>query len=263
MYTLLIVGGGLFGSQAAALARSKGLQALVFDPGLTGGASPAAAGLFKEEWAGKKNRQHYLLALPILDRLYGIQRVQLSHPDASVETYQWVSPKLILEKNPLRQLVTDVGDGWLEAGGQRYEGWVYIATGVWSGGFLPGLEVKGKAGSSFIFGGERPGRVQPLSRGRQAFAFARDPGRTYFSDGTAEQDFTPEHDLQSLRRAADLGLTDEPLRRIHGIRPYTPGGVFFQKIGTRTWLATGGRKMGTILGAACARRLVEEELRIV
>jgi glycine/D-amino acid oxidase-like deaminating enzyme len=263
MYTLLIVGGGLFGSQAAALARSKGLQALVFDPGLTGGASPAAAGLFKEEWAGKKNRQHYIQALSVLDRLYGIQRVQLSDSDTRVETYQWVAPTLILERNPLRQLVTAVGDGWLEAGGQRYEGWVYIAAGVWSGAFLSGLQVTGKAGSSFIFGGERPGRVQALSRGRQAYAFVRDPGTTYFSDGTAERDFTPEHDMQSLRTAADLGLTEEPLRRLHGIRPYTPHGVFFEKIGTRTWLATGGRKMGTILGAACARRLVEEELRIV
>src|SRR5260221_647899 len=59
MYRLLIVGGGLFGSQAAALARLHGIEALVFDPGLGGAASPAAAGLFKEAWAGKKLREHF------------------------------------------------------------------------------------------------------------------------------------------------------------------------------------------------------------
>ena len=56
MPSLLVIGGGLFGSQAAAYARSKGIETLVFDAGLTGAASPAAAGLFKEAWAGKKLR---------------------------------------------------------------------------------------------------------------------------------------------------------------------------------------------------------------
>ena len=56
-----------------------------------------------------------------------------------------------------------------------------------------------------------------------------------------------------------MGLTD-PIKRFWGRRPYTPGGPVFRKIAARTWLATGGRKMGTILGASFARRLVEEEL---
>jgi hypothetical protein len=34
------------------------------------------------------------------------------------------------------------------------------------------------------------------------------------------------------------------------------------RLGERLWLATGGRKMGTIVGAAFARRLVERELHI-
>ena len=61
--------------------------------------------------------------------------------------------------------------------------------------------------------------------------------------------------------SAALGLTAPPLRRLFGQRPYTPGGPLFEKLKSRTWLATGGRKMGTILGAAFSRRLVEEELR--
>ncbi len=74
-------------------------------------------------------------------------------------------------------------------------------------------------------------------------------------------DYTPQHEEQTLARAADMGLTAKPIARWHGLRPYTPGGPLFQKLSTRTWLATGGRKMGTILGAAFARRLVEEEMR--
>lgn len=261
MPTLLVIGGGLFGSPAAAYARSKGIEALVFDAALEGAASPAAAGLFEEAWAGRKLREHYDRALPLLERLYGIRHVALAHDDGSREALLFVPPTAILETNPIRQRVTAIGDGWLQTGEQRYEGWVYVAAGVWCESFLPGLGVYGKAGASFTFAGERAARIWPLSRGCQAIAFVRDPGSTHFSDGTAERDYTPEHDRQTLERATAFGLADAPVRRCLGFRPYTPGGPVFRKIGKRTWLATGGRKMGTILGAAFARRLVEEELR--
>jgi glycine/D-amino acid oxidase-like deaminating enzyme len=260
MSGLFVVGGGLFGSQAAAYARSKGIEALVFDPGLDGAASHAAAGLFQEAWAGKRLREHYHRALPLLDRLYGVRPIGLTHEDGRKETLSFVPPSAVLEPAPVRQPVTAVGDGWLEAGGRRYEGWVYVAAGVWCEQFLPGLGVYGKAGSSFLFRGEREGRVRPVDRGGQAVAFVRDPGTTYFSDGTAERDHTPEHDRQSLARAAQMGLAGEPVRRFWGRRPYTPGGPVFRRLGRRTWLATGGRKMGLILGASFARRLLEEEI---
>ena len=261
MPTLLIVGAGLFGSQAAAYARSKGVEVVVFDAGLSGAASHAAAGLLKEDWAGRKLREHYHRALPLLDRLYGIRHVALTHDDGRKETFLFVPPAAILEPNPVRQFVTGVGDGWVEAGGRRYEGWVYVAAGVWCRRFLPGLGVYGKAGASFAFEGEREGRVRPLARGRQAVAFVRDPGTTHFSDGTAEREYTPHHERETLRQAAAMGLSGEPTRRYWGYRPYTPGGPVFVKMANRTWLTTGGRKMGSILGAAYARRLVEEELR--
>jgi glycine/D-amino acid oxidase-like deaminating enzyme len=102
--------------------------------------------------------------------------------------------------------------------------------------------------------------MQPIARGRQAVAFGRDPGRTYFADGTAEVAYTAGHEQQTRQRAIALGLTAEPIQRWHGYRPYAPGGPVFRKLSPRTFLATGGRKMGTILGAALARRLVEDEL---
>ena len=260
MPSLLVVGAGLFGSQAAALARSRGIDTLVFDPGLAGAASPAAAGLFKEAWAGQKLKEHFAQALPLLDRLYGLRTIALTHDDGSLESFHWVPPSAILEKAPIRAAVSEVGDGWLVAAGQRYEGWVYVAAGIWSSRFLPSLSVVGKAGTAFTFPGERTGRIKPIGPGRQAVAFVRDAGTTHFSDGAAEQHYTDEHERQTLAHAASLGLTDPPLVRHHGYRPYTPGGPVFQKIGSRTWLATGGRKMGTILGASFARRLVELEL---
>jgi glycine/D-amino acid oxidase-like deaminating enzyme len=261
MATLLVVGGGLFGSPAAAYARSRGIEAVVFDAGLPGAASPAAAGLFQEAWAGKKLRQHFHQALPLLDRLYGLRHVTLIRDDGGRESLLFVPPTAILEPNPIRQRVTAVGNGWLEAGGERYEGWVYVAAGVWCEGFSPGLGVYGKAGASFVFPGEGPGRIRPLDHGRQAISFVRDEGTTHFCDGTAERDYTPDHDRRTLERAAALGLTEAPVKRFWGRRPYTPGGPVFRKIGSRTWLATGGRKLGTLLGASFARRLVEEELR--
>jgi hypothetical protein len=260
MPTLLVVGGGLFGSQAAALARARGLEAVVFDPGLPGAASTPAAGLFHERWAGAKGREHYRQALPVLERLYGVRRVRLDHDDRTWEELLFVPPAVILEPAPVRERVTAVGDGWLEAGGRRHEGWVYIAAGVWCEQFLPGLQVHGRAGSSFVFAGERPGHLRPLAYGRQAIAFVRDPGTTHFSDGTAEREHTAEHDRQTREQAAALGLTGEPVARLWGRRPYVPGGPVFRRLGARTWLATGGRKMGTLLGASFAARLVEQEL---
>ena len=258
---LLIVGGGLFGSQAAAYARRRGIAATVFDAGLAGAASPAAAGLFQEAWAGRKLKAHFDRALPILDRLYGIRHVQLTHDDGQKESFLFVPPTAILERNPIRQSVTAVGDGWLEAAGQRHEGWVYIAAGVWCAQFHAGLRLTCKAGASFVFAGEREGRIRPIARGRQAVAFVRDAGATFFSDGTAETDYADEHDRATLERALSLGLTEMPTQRIWGRRPYAPGGPVFLRIGERTWLATGGRKMGTILGASFAKRLIDDELR--
>ena len=260
MPRLLIVGGGLFGSQAAALARRKGIEALVFDPGLSGAASPAAAGLFKEAWAGKKMREHFDRALPVLDQLYGIRHVELAHDDDRAETFLFVPPTAILEPAPIRQAVAAVGDGWLEAGGVRYEGWIYIAAGKWCEMFHPGLGVYGKAGAAFVFSGERDGRIRSLAYGRQAIRFVRDAGVTHFSDGTAAREYLDEHDRLTLERAAAMELTQPPIKRLWGWRPYVPGGPVFKQIGCRTWLATGGRKMGTILGASFARRLVEDEI---
>jgi glycine/D-amino acid oxidase-like deaminating enzyme len=260
MTTLLVVGGGLFGSLAAAWARQKGIEAMVFDPGLPGAASPAAAGLFCEAWAGKKRLHHYRAALPLLEQLYEIRSISLSHDDGTSEQVLCLPPATIMEKDPIRAAVTRVGDGFLEAGGKRYDGWVYVAAGVWCEQFLPGVGVYGRSGASFLFRGERPGRTRMLQRGKRLLAFTRDPGTTFFSDGTAERVYTEEHDRQTLARAEQLGLV-EPVVRRWGQRPYTPGGPVFHKMGNRTWLATGGQKTGVIIGAAFARRLVEEELR--
>jgi glycine/D-amino acid oxidase-like deaminating enzyme len=256
--TLFIVGGGLFGSQAAAWARRQGIEAVVFDAGCSGAASPAAAGLFREQWLPRKRREHYHRGRPVLEELYGVRSVSLMADDGTEEHFLHVPPSVILEPAPVPQRVTAVGDGWLEAAGQRYEGWIYVAAGVWCAGLVPGVQVQGKAGAAFRFAGERPGRIRPLGWGRQAIAFVRDPGTTHFSDGTAETDYHAEHDRQTLLRAAEMGLTEEPLRRYWGWRPYTSGGLLFRRLGSRTWVATGGRKMGTLLGASCARLLVEQ-----
>ncbi len=260
MAVLLVVGGGLFGSLAAAWARARGVEAVVFDPELPGAASPAAAGLFAERWAGRKLAEHHARALPLLERLYGIRHVTLTHDDGRPEPLLFVPPSAVLEREPVRQRVGAVGDGWLEAGGRRYEGWVYVAVGAWTDDLVPGSGVHGKQGTALVFPGERPPRIRPVGPGRQAIAFPRDPGTTYFSDGTAERDYTAEHDRLTLSRAANMGLT-QPVRRLAGRRPYAPGGPLFLRAGRHTWVGTGGRKMGTILGASFARRLVEEELR--
>ncbi len=259
MPVLLIVGGGLFGSLAAAQARSRGIETLVFDDGREGAASPAAAGLIREAWTGKKLRHHFLPALRLLEKHYAVRTVTFSREGGGTESLLFVPPSAILDPNPVRERVTAVGNGWLECAGRRYEGWVYVAAGVWCPELLAALSVHGKAGAAFLFPGEHPARLRPLDHGRQALAFVRDPGTTYFSDGTAEREYTLEHDRRTLERAEQFGL-HHPVKRLWGWRPYAPGGPVFERVTPRTWVGTGGRKLGTILGAAFARQLIEEEL---
>jgi glycine/D-amino acid oxidase-like deaminating enzyme len=260
MPVLLVVGGGLFGSLAAAWARARGIDAVVFDAALPGAASPAAAGLFAERWAGRKLAEHHARALPLLERLYGIRTVTFRHDDGRPEPLLFVPPALVLEPQPVRRRVEAVGDGWLESGGRRHEGWVYVAAGAWSDELAPGPGVYGKTGAALVFAGEGPPRIRPFGPARQAIAFSRDAGSTYFSDGTAEREHTAEHDGVTLGHAAEMGLTG-PVRRLVGRRPYAPGGPVFFRAGRRTWVGTGGRKLGTVLGASFAWRLVEQELR--
>jgi hypothetical protein len=259
MPVLLVVGGGLFGSLAAACARAHGVEAVVFDAGLPGAASPAAAGLFAERWAGRKLAEHHIRALPLLERLYGIRTVNFRHDDGLPEPLLFVPPSAILDPEPVRCRVEMVGDGWLEAEGRRFDGWVYVAAGAWSDVLVPGPGVYAKEGRAFLFPGEHSPRIHPIGAGRQALAFPRDPGTTYFSDGTAEREYAADHERLTLTRAAEIGLT-RPIRSLAGRRPYAPGGPVFLRAGRRTWVGSGGRKMGTILGASFARRLVEQEL---
>lgn len=260
MPRLLVVGGGLFGSQAAAYARSKGIEALVFDPALPEAASPVSAGMFAAHWVHGKFLRHHFHALPLLEKLYGIRTLNLAREDGRFTEVLYVPPALVLEAAPVQKLVTTIGDGWLEAGGTRYEGWVYVAAGVWCDRFLADLDIHARIGASYIFQGESPPRMYQLGPNRRVLAFVRDPGTTWFSDETSELEFTPEHERQSLERAVAIGLTGTP-QICRGRRPYVPGGPVFRRLGNRTWLATGGRKLGTVMGASYARRLVEEELR--
>src|SRR5438552_4694995 len=118
MPSLLVVGGGLFGSQAAAYARRQGIEAIVFDPTLLGAASPAAAGLFKEAWAGKKLQEHFQRARVLLEQLYGIRHVSLRHDDATTEPFLFVRPTATPAPPPILESVPTVADGWREPGGR-------------------------------------------------------------------------------------------------------------------------------------------------
>jgi glycine/D-amino acid oxidase-like deaminating enzyme len=254
---LLVVGGGLFGSLAAAYARRQGREVRVFDAGLPGAASPCAAGLFSPAWVGRKHAAIYPEAAAVLESLYPVLDIVFERSDGTLESLRFVPPTAILEANPIRETVTEIGDGWIATESGRHEGIVYVAAGVWSRRFAPDLEIVGKAGAAFRFTGETSARIRVEGDRGTSLAFVRESGSTYFNDGTAEPDYRPEHECQSLDRAAEMGLRD-PIERLWGIRPYTPGGPIFRQLGERTWLGTGGRKLGTLFGALFARRLALE-----
>ena len=242
---------------------SKGIETVVFDAGLEGAASPASVGLSRPEWLGKKLEHQWAVGLAVLERLYKPRNIELTGADGSIEQL----PVPAAGRRPRTRACTPDGDGRRRRLARSGRTASRKASFMWPPG--SGARVlcptwrcvarRAPAGSSRA---RNPIAFGPSPTDAQAVAFVREPGQILFADGTAEEQYIPDHDRQSLARAAELfGLTDPPLARRYGIRPFTPGGPLFKRLGQPTWLATGAHKLGIIMGAAYARRLIEEEMR--
>ena len=259
---LLIVGGGLFGSLAAKYARKKGINALVFDSSRPHRASPAAACTFCKEWAGPF-ASYYDEGLAVLSELVEVSSIGFSISIGGEEgkrNFLRARPSDILETPQVAAPVDCVWDGGLEAGGKTYSGIVYVAAGIWTGSLLRDVKVEGRGGLALQYGGEISPRMKLWAPYRQAMAFPRDSGKTYFSDGTAHKEYDRRrhyYDEATIGRAEELFSLRDPTERLFGYRPYCEGGLVFERPSQRLFVGTGGRKLGTLIGAYVAKKLVE------
>jgi len=260
---LIVVGAGLFGSFAARAARRAGLSVLVVDRGEFRRASPAAAGLYRPDWL-KKLGDRAALGLDVLRRDCSPAEATLTDVDSGrAERFGFLPPSHVLVEPDLRGVVSAISPyGVVDVDRRRLAGrlGVYVAAGFWTPQLLPEVRLKGKAGTALTFAGEHPGAIWRWAPYRQTMGFRRDPGFTYFADGTAilADRYAASHVEATVGRARRLGLTLPPVVAHTGIRPYVDGGPLFRRARPRVWVGAGGEKSGTVLGAAFAELLMRE-----
>lgn len=262
---LIVVGNGYLGGSAAHAASRIGVPVTVIDPGLTGAATPAAAGLVFEPWLPKLVPEPKAM-VGSADRLFGWERLRFSQPSAHSEArfsnHLMLSPVRVVWGEVVAESVELVEDGMVRVGGQEYRGNVFVAAGVWSESLIECPKTSGKAGLAlFYFGSTDP--VMAYLSGfhyQHAYLFNRELGVVYFSDGRSRdaENWDESADRKTLDCANHwfgLGL---PERSLRGLRPYTKEGPWFLRLGKRLWAAGGTYKLGSLYGPWFAERLMAE-----
>jgi glycine/D-amino acid oxidase-like deaminating enzyme len=277
---VLIIGGGLFGCLAARAVREAGRTAVIVDAGYEGSGSPPAACVWSAEWA--KDVPGVDNGTVFLARHYGLRELtftvtsRVGEPKGERVLYH-VTPALILDDQTawrVKGRVLHVAGAAAQISVRQDGGefqrqlWsferAYVATGYWTQELVRSApKVTGKAGVAMQYegSGDRAMLVQ-FAPYRQLLAFERDAGLTYVSDGTAikVENYKTEHTTRTLERVEGLLGFTQPRSMLYGVRPYVDGGPWFSRVSERVWCATGGRKLGTIAGAAFAHRFAREAL---
>lgn len=252
-----IVGGGIFGSVIAHALQDKGYAVTIFDNKKKGAGSKPAACIMKPSWMTSID---YKPPIKLLDSMFGVETIPFMVKIVPVDCF-WVDPKKILSLEAVEQEVTEVGDGYVVAGGTTYKGLVVVAAGVWSQKLIPALpEIRALCGSAVIGEGKvSTPTIHVYAPYRQAVWFNRGKNETWFGDGTAiiKKNFNQEHKARTTERAESMaGITGDT---VSGQRPYVAGksGGLFEKLGNRLYVSTGGAKNGTILAAHNALQLLK------
>lgn len=247
-----IVGGGLFGSMIATNLLNLGYSVTIFDCNKEYAGSKPAACLMKPSWMASLD---YKPILKFLESSYDLKTLKFSIAKLPVDVF-WVNPKSILstEADYVKEQVVEVGNGFVRTDNKTYKGLVVVAAGVWCNELLQGIpETRALMGSAIIGKKDQAfdkNVILPYAPYRQAVWFNR--GATpWFGDGTAiiEKNFTQDHVDKTIKRAKDLANFSGKV--ITGKRPYMKGynNGFFQKLGDKLYVSTGGAKNGTIIAA--------------
>jgi glycine/D-amino acid oxidase-like deaminating enzyme len=266
---VIIVGAGLFGSIAAALARRHGHDVTVIDNKEEHSASKASGCVLAPSWLTSLSSEQTQRAMEVLGSLYRVQDTALLNPTTGLTfKAKQVHPDDILVVPDIAAKVEAVGDGWAQYEGTKLKGTVLVAAGVWSESLVEMPKVRGLYGASVRVAGvrlEQPS-ITVYAPYRQAVAVNLPGNReVWFGDGTALIEATwakegGERIAKTLERFAKItGIkAARPKVRV-GARPYVEDykAGYFAQAGDRLWVSTGGAKNGTVLAAWQAWRFLE------
>jgi len=262
--TVVIVGAGLFGSIAAELCERNGFEVIVIDSREPRAGSKPAACLLKPSWMSALSRAEIDQGLELLDALYGLRLIEFTVNRLKKAQVYHVNPgRILLPSNRIvRDKVVAVGDGWVETkGGERYEGFVLVAAGIWSELLVPMQKQRALAGIALYFKGTVKPSITVWAPYKQVVAFNIGPKRIWFGDGTSIQhkNFDEQERLrQSTERAKKYVSLTSPYNWVVGYRPAIPKQLgYFEQVYKRTWVSSGGAKNGTIQAALQAQQFLE------
>jgi glycine/D-amino acid oxidase-like deaminating enzyme len=274
--TVIVVGAGLFGSVCGALAESVGHSVTYVDEFRPEAGSTASAGLVKPSWlegfgqAGK-------IGLEVLDQLYGLEDLTFRmEPSGRLAKVHYINPSKVLRwpiesESPayVAERVTWVGDGVVRllSGDELTADAVLVATGVWAKELvnIP-YPIHALAGSAFLYEGDVSQPVMRLwAPYKQIKVFNREPGVIWTGDSTGikPESYTPARQRESRERCEQAlrhaGVQPGRYRTISGLRPVIAGHRrgYFARVYPRTWVATGGGKMGSVLAGYQATQFLK------
>lgn len=277
MKEIVIIGGGLFGSIAAAALRKDGHDVTVIDARKDGAGSKPAACLMKPSWFSSMGKDKFGPSLELLDEMYGVQDLSLRVGPLS-STVHWCDPAQILQPadiyDEVEAIQCPVGSDRhilvLKSGLFIEAKTVIVAAGVWSNilAHVPGLV--GRAGVAFRWSDMQlaEGFVKPWAPYRQTVGFNISPTEVWVGDGSAikPENWNEARQAQSYARSSTAigreGYGDLALgraRALYGIRPYIPDAkpCLIKENLPGLWVNTGGAKNGTIAAGYSASVLRE------
>jgi hypothetical protein len=266
---IIVVGGGLFGAIAAALARAEDYAVTVIDGCHQYAASKAAGCVLAPSWLSSLSSEQIAVAMRVLHRLYTVHDITFSTNLIKDFHAQRIDPGEILRPPDILTNVHKVGNGWvqLEDGVVLY-GAVLVAAGIGCADLLDMPKIDGLWGASATFFGYTmtTPRLHLYAPYKQAIAFNLAPGKIWMGDGTAliESTWMKERSARleaTIERGTKLLSlkSRSPVEINEGARPYVEGykAGFFQQVAPRTWVSTGGAKNGTVLAAYQAQQFID------
>lgn len=275
---VLIIGAGLFGSVARDVLAEAGIESIVIDNGEELAGSKAAGCLIKPSWLTKLPKAEMEAGLYTLDRLYGLRSMPLRGPAGlPLGTILHAPPSRILRGPDIVGTVAEIDHnrGYVRMllDDQLIRGdAILVAAGIWSSGLLPRVrfepwpKIEGLYGESFRFSLRDfdGARLKVWAPYKQSVAFTIAPAIVWFGDGTAIKNGWDgsKYRPRALEHAESLDPDLNQNRLLSsqvGIRPYVKGKVgWYERLGQRSWLSTGGAKNGVVLAAVQAQAFLRD-----
>ena len=236
-HNIIIVGAGLFGNVAAALARAEGHKVTVVADARPYRASPASGCVLAPSWLSALENKDVATAMAILDSLYGLKPMEFTGTLGIKFKAQRVHTPDVLKEPDIEGQVTRVDDGVIQYSNSKgahnipLRGKVLVCAGIWCGELLKGLPpIRGLYGASLrIKGSLDVPRINVWAPYRQAVAFTMQPGQVWFGDGSALIEKTwrteeRERIQATVLRAQAMGINRTGSVVSHsGARPYMKG----------------------------------------